>query len=138
MLRPAHGKDLILNGYSLDAFILETSGRLPIEEGDKVIPVINRWVQKALKQQIPVCASRDWHPLEHVSFQEQGGEWSPHCIQDSSGALFHRGLSLINETIIVTKGVRFDKDQNSAFAETGLEVYFKRQGIDRLFICGLD
>lgn len=44
-------------------------GKLPIEEGDKVVPVINRWVQKALKQQIPVCASRDWHPLEHVSIR---------------------------------------------------------------------
>jgi nicotinamidase/pyrazinamidase len=86
---------------------------------------------------ITVYASRDWHPKRHISFQEEGGKWPPHCIQDSKGALFHSDLMLPNETVIVTKGVRFDKDQNSAFDETGLGVYLNRKGIDRLFICGL-
>ena len=45
---------------------------------------------------------------------------------------FHRSFRWLlrpSETVVVTKGVRFDKDQNSAFDETGLQVYFKRQGI---------
>lgn len=112
-------------------------GALPIEEGNKVIPIINEWIQKAVNHNIPVYASRDWHPKRHISFKEEGGKWPPHCIQDSNGAQFHGRLILPDQTVIVTKGVRFDKDQNSAFDETGLGVYLQRKGIERLFICGL-
>lgn len=112
-------------------------GALPVKDGDRVIPVINEWIQKALDFKIPICASRDWHPLEHVSFREQGGNWPPHCLQDSPGAAFHKDLFLTNDILIITKGVRFDKDQNSAFDETGLETYFRRKNIEHLFICGL-
>jgi len=114
-----------------------SGGALAVEEGDRIIPVINEWIEKALEFKIPICASRDWHPLEHVSFKEQGGEWPPHCVQDSPAAAFHKDLFLTSDTVIITKGVRFDKDQNSAFDETGIEAYFKRKNIHHLFICGL-
>lgn len=112
-------------------------GALAIEEGDKIMPIINNWIHKASDHNITIYASRDWHPKKHVSFQDEGGKWPPHCIQDSNGALFHKDLALPNEAVIVTKGVRFDKDQNSIFDETGLDIYLKRKGIERLFICGL-
>lgn len=112
-------------------------GALAVEEGDRVVPAINAWLAEAKAQRIPVFASRDWHPRDHVSFVHAGGEWPPHCIQDTDGARFHPELKLPAETIVVTKGVRFDRDQNSAFADTGLAVYLKRRGIQRLFVCGL-
>jgi nicotinamidase-related amidase len=51
------------------------SGALPIERGDEVVPVLSRWIAAAAEAQIPICASRDWHPLHHLSFVESGGEW---------------------------------------------------------------
>ncbi len=112
-------------------------GALPIDEGDRVVPVINDWIREAATQNIPVFASRDWHPKNHNSFEEEGGKWPPHCLQDTPGALFHKDLKLPPSAVVVTKGVRFDQDQNSAFDQTGLEVYMKRRGIRRLFISGL-
>ena len=112
-------------------------GALPIEESDKVIPVINKWISMATETNTPVYASRDWHPQGHLSFEKEGGKWPPHCLQDSHGALFHKDLALTKNTIIVTKGTRFDKDQNSAFDETGLQIDLKRKNIEQLFICGL-
>jgi nicotinamidase/pyrazinamidase len=112
-------------------------GALPIEQGDQVIPVLNEWIAAAVFARVPICASRDWHPLGHVSFRESGGPWPVHCLQDSEGARFRADLRLPESTIIVTKGVRFDRDQNSAFDETGLGVHLKGRGIRRLWVGGL-
>lgn len=112
-------------------------GALPIERGDEVVPVLNRWIAAASGSGVPVYASRDWHPRHHVSFAESGGQWPPHCLQDSHGARFHPGLRLPESTVIVTKGVRFDRDQYSAFDETGLATEMGARGVKRLWIGGL-
>jgi nicotinamidase/pyrazinamidase len=112
-------------------------GALPIEHGDEVVPVLNRWMAAAEDAHLPVFASRDWHPLDHLSFQESGGEWPIHCVQDSAGARFHPGLKLSDSAIVVTKGVRFDRDQYSAFDETGLATELRRRGVHRVWVGGL-
>ncbi|MGC8873910.1 MAG: nicotinamidase [Chloroflexia bacterium] len=112
-------------------------GALPIEGGDQVVPVLNRWIVAATRKGIPVYLSRDWHPVGHLSFQGHGGPWPPHCIQDSEGARFHPDLMVPENAVLVTKGVRFDQDQNSAFDQTGLAVRLRKEGICRLFVGGL-
>ena len=112
-------------------------GRLPVEGGDEIVPVINRWIAAAVAKGVPVYASRDWHPAGHISFKESGGLWPPHCIQDSDGAKFHPDLALPDSTVIVTKGVRFDQDQYSALDQTGLAVQLRNNGIQRLWVVGL-
>lgn len=111
-------------------------GALAIPEGDKVIAPLNEWVAAAHVAGVPVYASRDWHPSNHLSFAPQGGPWPPHCVQDTPGAAFHTGLEL-GGAITVTKGTRFDQDQYSAFDQTGLAEELKRAGVQRLWIGGL-
>lgn len=112
-------------------------GALPIEEGDKVIPVLNQWIEAAQAKGIPIYASRDWHPVQHMSFEGYGGKWPPHCIQDADGAAFHPKLKLPDKVVKITKGVRFDQDQNSAFDQTGLAEQLTREGVRHLWIGGL-
>jgi nicotinamidase/pyrazinamidase len=112
-------------------------GALPIEQGDAVVPVLNRWIAAAVDLNIPVVASRDWHPRQHLSFAEFGGEWPVHCVQDSPGARFHPELKLPESTIVVTKGVRFDRDQYSAFDATGLATELRKQNVRRVWVGGL-
>lgn len=112
-------------------------GALPIAEGCRIIEPINRWIAAAKTNTVPVYASRDWHPVEHISFVSQGGPWPSHCLQDSEGARFHPDLQLPGSAIKVTKGVRFDRDQNSAFDATGLAAKLRADGIVRLILCGL-
>lgn len=69
-------------------------GALPVEGGDEIVPVLNRFVAAALVLETPVYASRDWHPVRHISFKEEGGDWPPHCLQDTDGARFHPDLNL--------------------------------------------
>lgn len=112
-------------------------GALAIPKGDRVVPELNQWIKFAVAKDAPVFASRDWHPKNHISFKDQGGDWPPHCIQDTPGALFHPDLELPESTIVISKGVRFDKDQNSAFDDTGLGYQLKKKGITRLLVGGL-
>jgi nicotinamidase/pyrazinamidase len=112
-------------------------GALPVEGGDEVVPVINRWIGATLERGIPIYASRDWHPVGHISFKERGGLWPPHCLQDTGGAAFHPGLALPGAAVKITKGVRFDQDQNSVFDQTGLAERLRQDAVGRLWVAGL-
>jgi nicotinamidase/pyrazinamidase len=112
-------------------------GALPVEEGDEVVDVINPWIAAAREKGIPVYLSRDWHPVGHPSFQKSDGPWPGHCIQDSSGAEFHPSLLIPEKAVVVTKGVRFDQDQLSAFDQTGLATKLRADGVKRLWVAGL-
>ena len=112
-------------------------GALEVPEGDRVVPVLNRWIGAARGARVPILASRDWHPRSHPSFADRGGPWPEHCIQDTHGAAFHRDLDLDGSEIRVTKGVRFDHDQYSAFDDTGLAGHLEEAGVERLWVGGL-
>lgn len=112
-------------------------GTLAVPRGDEVVAVINRWIEKALDENIPVFVSRDWHPANHASFTERGGPWPPHCVQDTPGAAFHSDLIMPAEAKIVSKGIDPDKDSYSAFGGTLLARMLSDAGIRRLWIGGL-
>lgn len=112
-------------------------GALPIAGGDAIIPAINAWIAAATAAGVAIYASRDWHPHVHPSFAAHDGPWPPHCVQDTTGAAFHPQLQLPATTIIVTKGTRFDEDQNSAFHHTGLATQLCKHQVRRLWLCGL-
>jgi len=90
-------------------------GALPVPEGDKVVPVLNRYIEIFLKKNLPIFASRDWHPEKTKHFEEFGGIWPRHCIQGTRGAEFHPELNLPRQTIVISKGMDPNKDSYSVF-----------------------
>lgn len=112
-------------------------GALAVPDGDAVVPVLNEWIAAARAAGVPVIASRDWHPADHCSFSEQGGPWPPHCIRDTPGAAFHSELELPDDAIIVSKGQAQERDNYSAFDDTGLADRLRSLGVERLWIGGL-
>lgn len=112
-------------------------GALAVPDGDAVVPEINAWLRAAAERNLTVLASRDWHTVDHVSFQAQGGPWPVHCVQSTPGAEFHPALALPKETVLVSKGTAFDRDAYSAFDGTGLAGWLRRKGIKRLWLGGL-
>jgi nicotinamidase/pyrazinamidase len=128
------GDALLLVDVQNDFF---PGGPLPIPDGGRILPVLNRWTSWAEFHNALVYASRDWHPIGHTSFVTDGGEWPSHCIQDTTGAAFHPDLYLPPAVIKVSKGNRFDRDQFSAFNGTGLEAHMQRHGVRRLWVGGL-
>jgi len=112
-------------------------GSLAVPDSLAILPVANEWIARARENGWPIIASRDWHPVDHCSFQHRGGDWPEHCVQDTPGAAFHPQLQLPDEAVRVSKGTAFEQDAYSAFDGTQLEVYLKRQGIEHLYVGGL-
>lgn len=137
----AEPRDVLQPGDALIAVDVQMDfcpgGALPIERGDEVVAVLNHWIRAAEDARIPIVASRDWHPVHHLSFTEAGGQWPIHCVQETVGARVHPGLVLPLSTIVVTKGNRVDRDQYSAFDGTGLAEALRQQGVHRVWVGGL-
>ncbi|GGX86103.1 bifunctional pyrazinamidase/nicotinamidase [Litchfieldella qijiaojingensis] len=112
-------------------------GALPVAGGNALVPGINSQAQAAREAGALVIASRDWHPVDHCSFESQGGPWPVHCVQDTPGAAFHPELQFPDGTIKVSKGTAFDRDAYSAFDGTGLADFLRHRGISRVMVCGL-
>lgn len=118
-------------------------GALPAENGDEVVPVLNRTIEAFIREGYPVFASRDWHPEGSAHFQERGGPWPPHCIQGTHGAEFHKDLRLPEDVIVITKGDDPDEDEGySAFegcTEHGasLQDALEESGVEEVFVGGL-
>lgn len=111
-------------------------GALPVKDGDKVVPVLNKYIEEFSKAGAPMLFTRDWHPPDHGSFKAQGGPWPPHCVQNSEGAKFHRDLLIPPEGEIVSKADKRD-EAYSFFQGTGLAEKLKERGIKRLLVGGL-
>jgi nicotinamidase/pyrazinamidase len=79
-------------------------GALAVPGADRIVPSLNRYLADARARDMPVYASRDWHPPVTSHFKEFGGEWPPHCVQDSEGARFHADLRLPSDAIVIAKG----------------------------------
>jgi len=114
-----------------------SGGALPVPEGERIIPVLNKYIEKFSKAGGLIVATRDWHPPNHISFKNYGGTWPPHCIQGTPGADFHPDLKLPKESKIVSKASQADKEAYSGFDGTDLERELRDAGIRRVFVGGL-
>lgn len=117
-------------------------GGLPVPEGDRIVPLLNRYIELFRAEGLSIFASRDWHPGNTAHFKEFGGIWPVHCVQGSEGARFHASLNLPPETVVISKGMDPARDDYSAFQgenEEGIPfpVILKEMKISKLYIGGL-
>lgn len=117
-------------------------GALAVPSGDRVVPVLNCYIADATQRGVPIYASRDWHPRVTRHFTQYGGEWPPHCVQDTEGARFHPDLRLPPSTIVVTKGQDPERPGYSAFEGRTpdgktLLADLRERNIDHLYVGGL-
>ena len=136
-------------------------GNLPVPEGDKTVPVINRLIDGGGYDYI--VASQDWHPADHGSFASQhpgknvfdmgtlSGQpqmmWPDHCVQGTPGAELAAGLPWERVSAVIRKGADPRVDSYSTFRNnwdpdgrrppTGLTGYLMERGVTDVFICGL-
>jgi nicotinamidase/pyrazinamidase len=130
-------------------------GELPVPEGDAIIPVVNRLLDRFAH----AFATQDWHPAGHASFASAhpgraayetigmpyGTQvlWPDHGIAGTANAAIHPAIDQRRVEVVIRKGFRRELDSYSAFFEndrstpTGLEGWLKQRGFTRLFLCGL-
>ena len=130
-------------------------GTLPVLDGDKVVPIINR-LAPAFRH---VVITQDWHTKGHISFASShpgkqpfesvdlayGTQvlWPDHCIQGTPDADLHKDLKIPHAELIIRKGYRPHVDSYSAFLEadgktpTGLAGYLNERGLKNVYFVGL-
>jgi nicotinamidase/pyrazinamidase len=111
-------------------------GALAVADGDKVVPLLNKYIQKFSAAHAPIIFTRDWHPIDHSSFKDQGGPWPPHCVQNTQGAKFRSDLIVPPDGEIVSKADKKD-EAYSFFQGTDLASNLHQRGIKRLLVGGL-
>jgi len=117
-------------------------GALAVSEGDRVVPALNRCIERFTDRGLPIFATRDWHPTKTSHFKAHGGIWPVHCVQGTRGAEFHPDLKVGREVVIVSKGVAADEDSYSGFEATDpsgtrLAALLRSKGVERILVGGL-
>ena len=106
-------------------------GALGVKDGDKVVPVINRMMDRFDL----VISSQDWHPSDSVHFEK----WPVHCVAGTQGADFHPGLNSEKIDLKLHKGTDNKDDGYSAFEATNVALadYLRDHEISAVYVCGL-
>jgi len=112
-------------------------GALPVTDGDKIIPAVNKLVGAFEKAGLPIFFTRDWHPSNHVSFKANGGPWPPHCVRNTPGASFHPSLAVADGAVVIDKGTLQSEDAYSGFQGTDLARKLHNIGVKRIYVAGL-
>ena len=112
-------------------------GALSVPSGDDVLPVLIGCLSKFDSRGLSIFATRDWHPPNHCSFREQGGNWPIHCVADSPGAEPPSSFRLPSSAVIVKKGTAPETEGYSGFEGTTLNAQLIGAGVRRLFVGGL-
>ena len=111
-------------------------GTLAVPHGDEVVEPLNQLIDEFLERGEPVYKSRDWHPPTTKHFEDHGGVWPVHCVQNTKGAEFHPALRDDSRITVVSKGLG-DTDCYSAFDETDLLDQLHQQNVEEVVVGGL-
>jgi len=112
-------------------------GVLAVPGGGEVIEPLNGYIRQFAQLQLPVFATRDWHPREHCSFREHGGRWPAHCVAGTHGAKFPPQLQLPPDVHVISKATQPESDAYSGFQGTDLGRQLRDLGCIRVFVGGL-
>jgi nicotinamidase/pyrazinamidase len=122
------------------------SGSLAIEGAAQVMEALANYIRQSDGQYIYKVVTTDWHPYSHCSFNEQGGIWPQHCVQNSIGAAIYPSLiAPLNTTKgplkVLRKGDNEKKEEYSVFANQSslghIQLIVKLKEIDQIDICGI-
>jgi len=119
-------------------------GSLYVQDGEQVIDVVNREVERALGAGAFVIYTQDWHPPDTPHFAKYGGKWPVHGVRDTWGAQLHADLDVRGPQLHKAQG---HEDGYSGFtvehvetgekASTGLEDVLREHGITDIVVVGL-
>jgi len=86
-------------------------GPMAVKGALNIVPIVNR-----IKNNFDlVIFTRDWHPENHCTFINYGGNIQPHCIKESKGAELNSALELSNNYYYTYKETEPEYESNSVF-----------------------
>lgn len=93
-----------------------------------------------------IIVTADRHPLDHCSFETNGGQWPVHCVRETVGAAIYPPLASVLESyraevLVIGKGSHPDREEYSVFSAPENSEIIERQvklhDITDIDICGI-
>jgi nicotinamidase/pyrazinamidase len=112
-------------------------GALAAADTHSLLKPLEECIEAARRANAMVVYTQDWHPLDHSSFQTNGGPWPVHCAADSPGAELMPPLQAQPDELVIHKGIRADGAGYSGFASTELEGRLKELKVERVAVSGI-
>ena len=119
-------------------------GALAVADADSIMPLVNQTIRQAEQQGDLILLSRDWHPANHTSFQENGGRWPTHCVAGTWGAKFHARLYKPASARLVNKALEPEVEVYSALqgvlqhdASQSVAEYLRQNAVEQVLVMGL-
>lgn len=112
-------------------------GVLGVEESPELIPKLNQGIDKLHKAGVLVVYTQDWHPVNHCSFQENGGTWPAHCVAETRGAELNPDLLIVDNSLTIKKATQVSPDAYSGFSGTTLALELQNRGISNIIVVGI-
>ena len=127
------------------------SGSMTVSGSKKAIRNIINYINKHHKEISQIIFTLDWHPFNHCSFKENGGQWATHCVKYTSGAGIDYSLlkTVADNNLrykVFKKGVQPSLEEYGAFSKGFHYVsggtFHAVQGIkfdpsDAVVVCGI-
>ena len=113
------------------------NGALEVPDTESLIKPLNKTIQKAVDLDMLIIFTRDWHPENHSSFKNYGGQWPVHCVQNTPGAQFHPKLTIPDEYKIVDTGTAPDKEGYSPYEDPLMTELVNQPNIKTVYITGI-
>lgn len=144
MVRGDYGPGTALVVIDVQNDFAHPDGALYVDGGETIIGGINDEIATASAAGRLVVYTQDWHPPRTPHFDEDGGAWPVHCVQDTWGARLHDDLDVVGP--IVKKGTE-GGDGYSGFSvrdpesgdetSTRLGAILEEHGVEQLYVAGL-
>lgn len=120
-------KEALLVIDMLNDFVRE-GAPLEVPETRKIIPAIQREIERARKEGSPVIYACDWHEPEDREFEKMG--WPPHAVKNTEGA------EVVEQLKPAERDIEIKKTTYSAFYGSKLEETLKSLGVESLRLTG--
>jgi nicotinamidase/pyrazinamidase len=114
-----------------------SGGALPVPEAETLIEPLNAAIKNAEQSGHLIIFTQDWHPVNHSSFEENGGDWKPHCIQGTNGAAMHSRLYCPSGAKIVRFGEEPEKDGYSPFENPLMDQLIDTPEVGLVYVAGI-
>lgn len=139
-------KDLRRGLVIVDPQVDFITGSLKVPGAVEAMDALAGYLKKDGESYHHIFITCDFHPLSHISFKDQGGEWPLHCVQASVGAaiwpvLMDQLIPLHQKVSIHYKGEDPNRDEYSIFqAEKEaaiIDSIIRKEELTHLDLCGL-
>lgn len=143
---PAYDATTALIVVDVQNDFADPAGSLYVNTGERVVPLINDEIARALANGAKVFHTQDWHPESTPHFAKDGGIWPVHCVGETWGSELHPSLALPPDAPRIHKGAN-GEDGYSGFTmrdptsgeeiPTELDGLLRDRGIEDVVVVGL-